>query len=395
MILRVDPKPASSAELLSLPRDLWVPIAGTGGKQRINTAHPGGGPERLIETIKQNFGIPINHYVRSTSPASRARRRGRRRARSTSRRRRATTSTRGFQRRRARVRHPRRRPGAGLRPVAPLRVPRPSNGSWTDRPDRRPRPHQPPAGVHQAGAQAGHRQGRAQPVRAQPADRAWPRATSRSTTTLTTEDLRRPRQRSSGTSTPTRSQVYTPPATGGTIGGADVLDPRQRGGPADLRPLPGAGRRRQPAADASRSRCATARARPARPQDVLPTISTTVGFTHRRLAATPPSFRNSADRRSATPPAPSGRGQQVARYLDGTPQFTVDKTLDGQQRACWSPARTSRPAPHRSPPGVATSPASLPTTTTTTVDPTSDVDHRVPTTQAGMVPEPPDGEVCG
>ena len=61
MILRVDPK-AQSAALLSLPRDLWVDIAG-GGQGRINTALAIGGPERLIETIKQDFNIPINHYA--------------------------------------------------------------------------------------------------------------------------------------------------------------------------------------------------------------------------------------------------------------------------------------------------------------------------------------------
>jgi polyisoprenyl-teichoic acid--peptidoglycan teichoic acid transferase len=62
MILRIDPG-TNQASILSLPRDLWVPIADTGGKQRINTALPGGGPERLIKTIQQDFGIPINHYV--------------------------------------------------------------------------------------------------------------------------------------------------------------------------------------------------------------------------------------------------------------------------------------------------------------------------------------------
>ena len=62
MILRVDPS-TKQASILSLPRDLWVPIADTGGKERINSALPGGGPERLIKTIQQDFGIPINHYI--------------------------------------------------------------------------------------------------------------------------------------------------------------------------------------------------------------------------------------------------------------------------------------------------------------------------------------------
>ena len=61
MILRVDPKNQQAA-LMSLPRDLWVDIAG-GGQGRINTALALGGPDRLIETIKQDFDIPINHYA--------------------------------------------------------------------------------------------------------------------------------------------------------------------------------------------------------------------------------------------------------------------------------------------------------------------------------------------
>ncbi len=61
MILRVEPK-TQQASLLSLPRDLWVDIAG-GGQGRINTALSLGGPERLIQTINQDFGIPINHYA--------------------------------------------------------------------------------------------------------------------------------------------------------------------------------------------------------------------------------------------------------------------------------------------------------------------------------------------
>ena len=61
MILRVDPS-SDHAQLLSLPRDLYVPIAGLRGNDRINSAIQGG-PRRLIETIKNDFGIPINHYI--------------------------------------------------------------------------------------------------------------------------------------------------------------------------------------------------------------------------------------------------------------------------------------------------------------------------------------------
>lgn len=63
MIVRVDPK-GEHLDILSLQRDLWVPIAGTGGDERINSAysHPDGA-QRLIDTIKLNFNIEINHYA--------------------------------------------------------------------------------------------------------------------------------------------------------------------------------------------------------------------------------------------------------------------------------------------------------------------------------------------
>jgi LCP family protein required for cell wall assembly len=62
MIVRVDPK-TERLEILSLQRDLWVPIA-RAGTERINTAYSfPDGPQRLIDTIKQDFNIDINHYV--------------------------------------------------------------------------------------------------------------------------------------------------------------------------------------------------------------------------------------------------------------------------------------------------------------------------------------------
>jgi polyisoprenyl-teichoic acid--peptidoglycan teichoic acid transferase len=62
MILRIDPR-ERAAKLLSLPRDLWVPIAGTGHSRKINAAVEIGGAPLLIRTIDQNFGIDIHHYV--------------------------------------------------------------------------------------------------------------------------------------------------------------------------------------------------------------------------------------------------------------------------------------------------------------------------------------------
>jgi polyisoprenyl-teichoic acid--peptidoglycan teichoic acid transferase len=55
---------------LSIPRDLWVNIPGV-GENRINTAHffaeanqAGAGPLAAIETVRQNFGVDIDYYLR-------------------------------------------------------------------------------------------------------------------------------------------------------------------------------------------------------------------------------------------------------------------------------------------------------------------------------------------
>jgi polyisoprenyl-teichoic acid--peptidoglycan teichoic acid transferase len=61
MIMRVDPD-AGQIDVVSVPRDLWVPIAGTGEDERINTAYAGGA-QQIIDTIRNDFGIPINHYI--------------------------------------------------------------------------------------------------------------------------------------------------------------------------------------------------------------------------------------------------------------------------------------------------------------------------------------------
>ncbi len=95
MVLHIDPT-AEKASILSIPRDLWVPIAGLRGNDRINTAYGvktsgkgavttgrstvtttnalgspvttsnvpiKDGPERLIATIRQSLGIEIDHYI--------------------------------------------------------------------------------------------------------------------------------------------------------------------------------------------------------------------------------------------------------------------------------------------------------------------------------------------
>jgi LCP family protein required for cell wall assembly len=62
MVLRVDPD-ADRVAVLSFPRDLYVDIAGSGAQSRINSAYRRDDPQRLIDTIFENFGVPIDHYI--------------------------------------------------------------------------------------------------------------------------------------------------------------------------------------------------------------------------------------------------------------------------------------------------------------------------------------------
>jgi LCP family protein required for cell wall assembly len=62
MLMRVDPATGRAA-VLSFPRDLWVQIAGRQNKNRINTAYVKDDPQRLIDTIYQNFGLGVDHFI--------------------------------------------------------------------------------------------------------------------------------------------------------------------------------------------------------------------------------------------------------------------------------------------------------------------------------------------
>ena len=62
MVLRVDPD-ADRVAVLSFPRDLYVDVAGSGSKSRINSAYRRDEPQRLIDTIFENFGVRIDHYI--------------------------------------------------------------------------------------------------------------------------------------------------------------------------------------------------------------------------------------------------------------------------------------------------------------------------------------------
>jgi LCP family protein required for cell wall assembly len=62
MVLRVE-RNAQSAAILSFPRDLWVRIADSNRRGRINSAFDPNDPSRLVQTIENNFGVHIDHYV--------------------------------------------------------------------------------------------------------------------------------------------------------------------------------------------------------------------------------------------------------------------------------------------------------------------------------------------
>jgi anionic cell wall polymer biosynthesis LytR-Cps2A-Psr (LCP) family protein len=60
ILVRYDPE-SQQAYMTSLPRDLWVELP-EGGHDRINAAYAAG-RQTLIDTIRLNFGVDINHYV--------------------------------------------------------------------------------------------------------------------------------------------------------------------------------------------------------------------------------------------------------------------------------------------------------------------------------------------
>jgi LCP family protein required for cell wall assembly len=62
MMWRVNPA-TNQVAILSFPRDLWLKIDGRSSKGRINEAYERDDPQRLINTISQNFGIETDHFV--------------------------------------------------------------------------------------------------------------------------------------------------------------------------------------------------------------------------------------------------------------------------------------------------------------------------------------------
>lgn len=69
IILVFVPRDGSAARFVSFPRDSWVDIPGH-GEAKINSAYslgeeerPGRGPDRLVATVRNLSGLPVDHYV--------------------------------------------------------------------------------------------------------------------------------------------------------------------------------------------------------------------------------------------------------------------------------------------------------------------------------------------
>ncbi|HEY4929174.1 MAG TPA: LCP family protein [Acidimicrobiales bacterium] len=66
-IVHVDPR-AGTASTLSIPRDTFVTITGLPANSQLSTQNKinaafAGGPDALVQTIENTFGIPISHYI--------------------------------------------------------------------------------------------------------------------------------------------------------------------------------------------------------------------------------------------------------------------------------------------------------------------------------------------
>lgn len=61
MLMRVDPA-THRAAVLSFPRDLWVTVPGH-GKQRINSTYVKDDYSLLAQTLYDNFGVEVDHYL--------------------------------------------------------------------------------------------------------------------------------------------------------------------------------------------------------------------------------------------------------------------------------------------------------------------------------------------
>ncbi len=61
ILVRVDPA-TKHVTMLSIPRDLWVPLS-TGGSAKIDAAYAYGGPAAAVATVERNFHVHIDEYA--------------------------------------------------------------------------------------------------------------------------------------------------------------------------------------------------------------------------------------------------------------------------------------------------------------------------------------------
>lgn len=62
IVVRVDPG-ARQATMMSIPRDLWVPLGSGQGMGKISTAYHTGGVSAAINAVETNFNIKIDDYI--------------------------------------------------------------------------------------------------------------------------------------------------------------------------------------------------------------------------------------------------------------------------------------------------------------------------------------------
>ncbi len=62
ILVSLDPE-AKKVGMVSIPRDSRLKLAGEHGVDKINAAHAFGGPKLSVETVEENFNVPIDHYM--------------------------------------------------------------------------------------------------------------------------------------------------------------------------------------------------------------------------------------------------------------------------------------------------------------------------------------------
>ena len=381
MILRVDPE-TQTASFLSLPRDRWVPIS----PRRRNAKHQlgaAGGRTRanVIETIKHDFAISINHYAQVNFYGFK-------------------TLVAARRRRSHLLQHV---PARDLNDGA---VPRPDPGciistatealayarsrhlhvhggqSLEERSHQRLRSHRPPAGVHQAVAQRAIDKGVRNPASVLNSLIGVAQRNVSLDDKITTQDLLNLGSEFRNFDPETAQELHSrpPPAPSRRRRRAPTRPRRRRR--ADLRPLPRPGRADNPLR-AIQVEVRNGSGRSSQAQEVLTGLDG-LGFTAIGSSDSG-SFRNQHTQVRYAPGAEAAASSWPATSTDAA--VHRDRTLPGHQSWCCPPARTSpRCAPIRARPR--TSRRSSPRPRPPPLHPWATAHHAAPPTtdSAGIVP---------